>query len=49
MFVVGKKEAENKTVTIRKLGSDKQDTMKLDSAIQEIVKKSKLPSSMKKK
>ena len=33
IFVVGKREAEEGTVTIRRLGSKRQETMRLDEAI----------------
>ncbi len=37
LLVVGKKEAENRTVSIRRLGSDKQQVMPLDQAIAALV------------
>ena len=33
MFVVGKREAEEKTVSIRRLGSQAQETLPLNEAI----------------
>jgi threonyl-tRNA synthetase len=33
LLVVGKKEAAERTVSIRRLGSDKQETMPLDAAL----------------
>jgi len=33
LLVVGKKEAADRTVSIRRLGSDKQQTMTLDAAL----------------
>ncbi len=33
LLVVGKKEAAERTVSIRRLGSDKQQTMPLDAAL----------------
>jgi threonyl-tRNA synthetase len=41
LLICGKKEAEENTVTIRKLGTDQQETLPLDQAIIEISKKSK--------
>jgi len=43
MLICGEKELKNKTVTIRKLGSEKQETLKLDKAIEKISQKNKLP------
>ena len=37
------KEVENKSVTIRKLGSEKQETLPLDQAIKNISQKNKFP------
>jgi threonyl-tRNA synthetase len=34
LLVVGKREAEEKTVSVRRLGSQEQQVMKLDAAIQ---------------
>lgn len=42
--VVGAKEKENQTVTIRRIGSDKQEVMKLDDFIQTMVKEATMPS-----
>jgi threonyl-tRNA synthetase len=33
LLVLGRREAENKTVTLRRLGSEKQETLSLDAAI----------------
>ena len=38
MFVVGGREAEGRTVAIRRLGSQDQDVQPLDSAISELAK-----------
>ena len=43
IIVCGKKEVENKTVTIRKLGSDKQETIKRADLIKNLLKDNKLP------
>jgi len=43
LLICGKKEQENKSVTIRKLGSDKQETLPIDEAIKNINQKSKFP------
>ncbi len=42
--VVGAKEKENQTVTIRRIGSDKQEVMKLDDFIDAMVKEATMPS-----
>lgn len=41
--VVGAKEKENGTVTVRRLGSDKQEVVKLDDFIQALVKEAEMP------
>jgi len=43
LLICGEKEVKEKSVTIRSLGSTKQETLKLDKAIIEISKKNKLP------
>ena len=43
IMVVGAKEEENNTVTIRRLGSDKQSVVSLDEAIKELVEEAKMP------
>ena len=43
LLICGKKELNNKTITIRKLGSEKQTTMKLDKAIKYISSQNKSP------
>ena len=43
LFICGKQELDKKTITIRKLGSEKQETLSLDQAIRKITQKSKLP------
>jgi len=43
LIICGKKEVKNKSVTIRKLGSEKQDTLKLVQAIKKISQKNKSP------
>ncbi|MBE6444924.1 MAG: threonine--tRNA ligase [Alphaproteobacteria bacterium] len=42
--VVGAKEKENRTVTLRRLGSEKQELMKLDDFITAMVQESQMPS-----
>ena len=41
--VVGAKEKENGTVTVRRLGSEKQETIKLDDFIAALVKEAEMP------
>tara|TARA_Y100001970_G_scaffold87483_1_gene110388 strand:+ start:10280 stop:12199 length:1920 start_codon:yes stop_codon:yes gene_type:complete len=43
LLICGSKEMKSKTITIRKLGSEKQDTLKLQKAIQEIKELNNLP------
>ena len=43
LLICGKKEVKGKSVTIRKLGSKKQETLTLDRAIKKIAKKNKFP------
>ena len=43
LLICGKKEAKDKSVTIRKLGSEQQETLSLDKAIKKISQKNKLP------
>ena len=41
--VVGAKEKENSTVTVRRLGSEKQETVKLDDFVAALVKEAQMP------
>jgi len=41
LLICGEKEVKNKSVTIRKLGSEKQETLSLDQAIKQISNKNK--------
>ena len=43
LLICGEKEVENKSVTIRKLGSEKQETLSLDRAIKKISQQNKFP------
>ncbi len=43
LLICGQKEVKDKSVTIRKLGTDQQNTLPLDHAIKEIVQKIKFP------
>ena len=43
LLICGKKEVKDKSVTIRKLGSEKQETLSLDKAVQQISQKNKFP------
>ena len=45
LLICGEKEVKNKSVTIRKLGSEQQETLALDSAISKIFRKTKPPIS----
>ncbi|MBE6453848.1 MAG: threonine--tRNA ligase [Alphaproteobacteria bacterium] len=41
--VVGAKERENRTVTVRRIGSDKQEVMSLDAFISSLVEEAQMP------
>ena len=41
----GKKEEKDKTVTVRTLGSDKQETFKREELINRIVESNKMPAN----
>ena len=43
ILVCGKKEVESNTVTIRRLGSDKQETMEREELIKNMINANKLP------
>jgi len=43
LLICGKKEVEAKSVTIRRLGSEKQETISLDKAVKELQQKNKFP------
>ena len=43
LLICGKKEVDDKSVTIRKLGSQQQETLSLDEAIKKISKNNKFP------
>lgn len=43
IFVVGKREAENRDVAIRRLGGESQEVMNLDIAVKTVLSESKIP------
>ena len=43
ILVCGKKEEKDRTVTVRTLGSDKQETIKREDLIKNMLKANKLP------
>ena len=43
LLICGQKEVKDNSVTIRRLGSEKQETLPLDQAIKQISLKNKLP------
>ena len=43
LLICGKKELDTNTITIRRLGSEKQETMNLDKAVQYIFSQNKFP------
>jgi len=46
LLICGNKEAKNNSITIRKLGTDKQKTVKITQAIKDISKSNKSPLSL---
>ena len=44
LMICGAKEVQNKTITIRRLGQEQQQTMGLEEAIKELSKESRIPS-----
>jgi len=45
LFAVGRREANEQTVAVRRLGSDAQETLALDDAIARIVKEAAVPQA----
>jgi threonyl-tRNA synthetase len=45
-LICGQKEKKDNSITIRKLGSEKQETLKVSKLISEISKKINLPSNL---
>ena len=43
LLICGKKEVENNSVTVRKLGSEEQETLPLEQAIKQISQKNRFP------
>ena len=43
LLICGEKEVKRKSVTVRKLGSEKQETLSLEQAIKKISQKNKFP------
>ena len=43
LLICGEKEVKDKKVTIRKLGSEKQEILSLDQAIKKITQENKIP------
>ena len=43
LLICGEKEVKNNTVTIRKLGSEKQETLPLNQAIKKMSEQNKFP------
>jgi len=43
LLICGKKELDTNTITIRRLGSEKQETMNLDKSVQYISSQNKAP------
>jgi threonyl-tRNA synthetase len=45
LFAVGRREAEQKTVALRRLGSEAQETLALDEAIARVVVEAAIPQA----
>ncbi|HUS25710.1 MAG TPA: threonine--tRNA ligase [Candidatus Binatia bacterium] len=45
LVVVGRKEAEERTVTLRRLGSERQETLKLDDAVAQLTAQARPPQA----
>ena len=45
ILVCGKKEEKDKTLTVRTLGSDKQETLKREELIKRITQSNKMPAN----
>ena len=45
LMICGAKEVQNKTITIRRLGQEQQQTISLEEAIKELSKESRIPSN----
>ncbi len=45
LFALGRREAEARTVTLRRLGSDAQETLALDEAVARVVKEAAFPQA----
>ena len=45
LYVVGKREAERKTVSIRRLGSQDQITLSMEDAISQLFKEAQAPNA----
>ena len=43
IIVVGKKEAENQTLSLRKLGNNKTETFKIDDILEQLLKEKMSP------
>ena len=46
IFVIGKREAEQKTIAVRKLGSDGQEILNLQEALAKIKKEAENPADL---
>ena len=45
IMIVGKKEVENKTISIRKIGNEKSETFKTEQILMDLYKQSLGPNS----
>ena len=43
LFAIGRREAETKSVSLRRLGSEKQETLALADAVARVVKEAEVP------
>ena len=45
LFAVGRREAENRSLSLRRLGSDAQESLALDEAIARVSKEAAVPNA----
>ena len=46
LFIIGNKEMEERTISIRRLGSDKTETLSIEESLSKLLDEAKLPRSI---
>ena len=46
LFIIGNKEMEEKTISIRQLGSDKTETLNIEDSLSKLLDEAKPPGSI---